>query len=333
MKLDQAVVPPAAVAFVVALVNAAAIDGLRFEGHRISGTVFWLALGAAGGVLWANRDSLRLPEGVQGAEPRLLLIGLVLALGLLGFWLVPLANIALLLLTVAVIASPLPERAPNPTEAVQVLVGVAGAFALAVPLSSVGMAMAAESVTVPADKGFVNTGLEVQANQYVVVKAEGKVHFLDGDPLAEATPDGGPNYYLGCGGPTFCGALVARIGEDGGVFALNGDGAFTANKAGPVFLGVNDHDLADNEGSYKATVEVGVPPTRAVAPSDTGVVGRSPITLPESSTPKSGDPGLPALLAALVAAAGAALGAGADGRREGREEGVEGGVVDHAGDG
>jgi hypothetical protein len=53
------------------------------------------------------------------------------------------------------------------------------------------------------------------------------------------------------------GALIAVIGADNDDFILVGRSAeFTATRSGLLFLSVNDSLLSDNNGSYKAVIEV-----------------------------------------------------------------------------
>jgi len=105
------------------------------------------------------------------------------------------------------------------------------------------------------NNGWTNSGLVVRKGQRLRISASGRVSLghgrfstpggltgvLDNDKLMrnEAT-----------------GALIAVIGDDNDDFILIGPRReFIAQRDGVLFLGVNEGDLADNQGSYDIVIE------------------------------------------------------------------------------
>jgi len=126
--------------------------------------------------------------------------------------------------------------------------------------------------------------VSVAAGQLLTIDAGGRVHFLSADPNAVAAPNGTPSRYLGCGGASFCGALVARIGS-GAPFYVGTHFAQTVSSSGAVQLGVNDFQYTGNTGGFDATIQVSTP----VASPRGGAAGASPTiqTIPTAPIPAS----------------------------------------------
>jgi hypothetical protein len=57
------------------------------------------------------------------------------------------------------------------------------------------------------------------------------------------------------------GALIGRVGNSQPFF-IGVDGRFQAPAAGQLFLGINDSQFGDNEGSYQVEVQRGTSRTR-----------------------------------------------------------------------
>jgi hypothetical protein len=111
-------------------------------------------------------------------------------------------------------------------------------------------------VEVPADAGWVSTGIVLNANDRVRLRAEGVVNY--GMPMS-----GGPDGYdhpsaLALCPDVLCGALVGRIGESGTPFRLGSQRKIRTGQGGTLYLAVNDEpgQFGNNTGSFHVTIEV-----------------------------------------------------------------------------
>lgn len=124
--------------------------------------------------------------------------------------------------------------------------------------STQGLASGTGRIQVPANGGWVNTGITVQQGQTLLFQTTGEVR-LSTDMNDVATSAGAksgrraPNAPL----PTaLAGALIGRIGN-GQVFGIGNQTSVPAPNAGTLFLAVNDDQLADNAGSFGVEVTAG----------------------------------------------------------------------------
>ena len=106
-----------------------------------------------------------------------------------------------------------------------------------------------------ASNGWNDSGLMVRAGQRLRITATGRVSLGAGQ---SSTPTGLPRLVdrdkLMRNEPT--GALIAVIGDDNDDFIFIGaNREFVAQRAGRLFLGVNEGNLGDNSGTYDVTVE------------------------------------------------------------------------------
>ncbi|HEV7903507.1 MAG TPA: LecA/PA-IL family lectin [Pyrinomonadaceae bacterium] len=106
-----------------------------------------------------------------------------------------------------------------------------------------------------ASNGWNDSGLMVRAGQRLRITATGRVSLGAGQM---STPTGLPRLAdrdkLMRNEPT--GALIAVIGDDNDDFIFVGaNREFVAQRAGRLFLGVNEGNLGDNSGTYDVTVE------------------------------------------------------------------------------
>jgi hypothetical protein len=106
-----------------------------------------------------------------------------------------------------------------------------------------------------ASNGWNDSGLMVRAGQRLRITATGRVSLGNGQM---STPTGLPRLAdrdkLMRNEPT--GALIAVIGDDNDDFIFVGaNREFVAQRAGRLFLGVNEGNLGDNSGTYDVTVE------------------------------------------------------------------------------
>ena len=104
---------------------------------------------------------------------------------------------------------------------------------------------------------WTDTGLDVQAQQQLIVDASGEVA---ANPENKATPDGfvtrpeWRKYNVVPEAPHM--ALIARIGESGRAFLIGAAFRGPAPASGRLYLGVNDRDTKNNKGTFKAVVTV-----------------------------------------------------------------------------
>jgi arylsulfatase A-like enzyme len=148
------------------------------------------------------------------------------------------------------------------------------------------------SVVVPGNASWVDAGVWLNAGQTLTIHAGGEVHiglptvrrpdsqcvmgpngaytFLD-DELGQAFP-----LPAAGAGPAPCYALIGKVGEDGEPFYVGAKISRLAPRSGPLFLGVNDFNHADNAGQFVATVEVNRPlqPVRMRRRVPPGMSGR-----------------------------------------------------------
>jgi sRNA-binding regulator protein Hfq len=146
-----------------------------------------------------------------------------------------------------------PERDPSPVESENAESGRS--------LRGLGGPVKTVTVDVPGKKDWTSTGVIVNRGDRVRITATGSVTL---DPVTgnASGPDGRsdapdarkllPDHATG--------ALIAVISSDSDDFIFIGRAAeFTATRNGLLFLSVNEGNLTDNLGSFKAVVEVAAP--------------------------------------------------------------------------
>jgi len=114
------------------------------------------------------------------------------------------------------------------------------------------------TVDVAGKRDWTSTGLIVKRGDHIRVTATGTVTL---DPVSgrstgpEGSPDIPDTKKLMPDQPT--GALIGVIGADNDDFIFIGKSAeFTATRDGLLFVSVNEGNLSDNSGSYKAVIEL-----------------------------------------------------------------------------
>lgn len=113
-------------------------------------------------------------------------------------------------------------------------------------------------ITVNANQPWTPTGITVTRGQTLTVNSTGQVQ-LSADANDVATPTGAKSGRYATGAPlprTFAGALIGRIGT-GQPFGIGDNATFQAPASGQLFLGVNDDQFADNQGTFQVTVTKG----------------------------------------------------------------------------
>jgi Ca2+-binding EF-hand superfamily protein len=121
--------------------------------------------------------------------------------------------------------------------------------------NSVGTA--GSQVNIDSSVRWTDTGINVQSGQTVTFDADGQIRLSD-NPGDFAAASGSSTGRRAAGAPVPnapAGGLIARIANSAPIYV--GDRrAWRAPRAGRLYLGVNDDHLADNEGSYRVTIDV-----------------------------------------------------------------------------
>ncbi len=124
--------------------------------------------------------------------------------------------------------------------------------------SSEGLAAGTGRIQVPANAGWVNTGITVQQGQTLLFQTTGEVR-LSTDMNDVATAAGAKSGRRAPSAPlptALAGALIGRIGN-GQVFGIGNQTSVPAPNAGTLFLAVNDDQLSDNAGAFGVEVTAG----------------------------------------------------------------------------
>lgn len=111
-------------------------------------------------------------------------------------------------------------------------------------------------VSVLGKKSWIDTELDILTGQQVVIRAEGEV-------FANNSLSAGPNGLLNGQKRSyniFNGAnhiaLIGRIGKTNVPFSIGEYNSFVAEKAGRLFLRVNDNDYQNNKGAFKTKITI-----------------------------------------------------------------------------
>jgi hypothetical protein len=120
-----------------------------------------------------------------------------------------------------------------------------------------------QSITVSAQQRWTPTGINVREGEMLRINAEGEIR-VSPDSNDRATPHGVTSQRTDPRAPlprTFAGALIGRIGN-GEPFGIGASGNIRAPGSGQLFLGINDSNVSDNEGSFQVTVDRSPVPRR-----------------------------------------------------------------------
>jgi hypothetical protein len=121
--------------------------------------------------------------------------------------------------------------------------------------STAGGAQGGRTLSVPANAGWVNTGITVRQGQTVLFDTEGEVR-LSSDPADVASAAGSKTGRRARNAPlpgTLAGALIGRIGN-GQPFGIGNQTSIPAPASGMLFLAVNDDAQGDNTGEFRVTI-------------------------------------------------------------------------------
>lgn len=117
---------------------------------------------------------------------------------------------------------------------------------------------AGRTVTVSATSRWTATGIRVTSGQTIHFDSTGQVQ-MSMNPGDMAVPKGSLLRRNAKSAPlpeAPAGALIGRIGS-GQPFVIGDQKTISAPATGNLFLGVNDDEMGDNEGSYQVVVRVG----------------------------------------------------------------------------
>ncbi len=112
------------------------------------------------------------------------------------------------------------------------------------------------AIRVPANGGWVNTGLRVRRGQYVSFNTSGEVQ-LSSNGNDRARPAGTPRMAPGSPMPAVnAGALIGRVGNSQ-PFAIGDQASVPMPFDGVLFLAVNDDERTDNAGEFVVSISRG----------------------------------------------------------------------------
>lgn len=114
--------------------------------------------------------------------------------------------------------------------------------------------------TVPADKEWIDTGMDLVEGDTLRIVAEGTINYTASKTCG---PTGGERDWMDLLRPLPVndagrGALIAKMGESGVVkaFVVGDSGKWDVERNGRLFLGINDDKYSDNRGSFKVRVRI-----------------------------------------------------------------------------
>jgi predicted AlkP superfamily pyrophosphatase or phosphodiesterase len=135
-----------------------------------------------------------------------------------------------------------------------------------------GVAQPTGAIKVPGNAPWTDTGIAVQADEYIHITAEGKVEISEWSIVGrdydyEVGPEGTYDYQekvkeenfplaAAEAGPNPCYALIGKVGEGGEPFLVGRNCAVKSPQAGTLYLGINDFNTADNKGQFLARVNL-----------------------------------------------------------------------------
>jgi hypothetical protein len=129
-----------------------------------------------------------------------------------------------------------------------------------------------KTVSVAADAGWVDTGIDVRAGDEIRFSASGQIDLQRGNPEAVCGPEGldlitseqpVPNQNIGALIGKVAQLVARRVDEDSGtevrdeifvLFLIGQEKAVTAPFSGRLFLGINENVLKDNGGAFSVVV-------------------------------------------------------------------------------
>ena len=117
------------------------------------------------------------------------------------------------------------------------------------------LAQASGNIRVPANAGWVSTGITVARGQTIQISSNGEVRLsTDNDDVATTAGSkkgrmAGNSQLPGA----LAGALIGRVGN-GQPFGIGNQASFSAPASGLLYLAVNDDQVGDNAGEFGVTI-------------------------------------------------------------------------------
>jgi LmbE family N-acetylglucosaminyl deacetylase len=113
--------------------------------------------------------------------------------------------------------------------------------------------------TVPGTAGWVDTGIDIETGQVMMIRSEGEVVWKK-DSYDFCGPAGATPFTACSGRPvpgSGSGALISRIGPpENGTFFVGGNLRIKACNSGRLYLGINDDNLKDNAGFFDVWIRL-----------------------------------------------------------------------------
>jgi hypothetical protein len=117
-----------------------------------------------------------------------------------------------------------------------------------------------QEISVPADRAWTDTGIDLREGDALHLSAQGTIHYTSSKTCG---PTGGGLSWRELLRPLPVsdagrGALIALVGEVSLArpFNVGERGEFVVERNGRLFLGINDDQFEDNQGSFKAQIEI-----------------------------------------------------------------------------
>jgi hypothetical protein len=113
-----------------------------------------------------------------------------------------------------------------------------------------------QGIAVPANQQWTATGITVRRGEVLTFATTGEAR-LSTDPNDLAGSAGARSQRKAVGSPlpqNYAGALIARVGN-GEPFPIGDQSRVTMPAAGQLFLGINDDNVADNQGGFRVNVQ------------------------------------------------------------------------------
>jgi len=130
-----------------------------------------------------------------------------------------------------------------------------------------------QTVFVPGDRDWKNSGVHIQAGQIINIKANGTIHVSrpkkHKENLNTSFSPSGTFHFMNeeiakpfplpaaGAGPTPCYALIGRVGRQGKPFYIGNRCSIVTSQTGDIWLGINDFNLKENTGGFEVKLTVG----------------------------------------------------------------------------
>ena len=123
---------------------------------------------------------------------------------------------------------------------------------------------AGDDIVVSGQQAWTSTGITVRRGETVGFNVSGDVQLsTDTNDVASAAGSKAQRYAQGAPMPrAFAGALIAKIGPNGRPFPIGDQTTVTMPQAGILYLGINDDNMADNQGEFRVQLQRSATPTR-----------------------------------------------------------------------